>query len=140
MKYLDTNIFIYALENHEKYGKACAKILQDLEDGRLKAACSFLVPIELIGAIQKLNKMNPKARQPELSPSKTLDIIFSYPLVWLDIGLFTIRHAATYSDELFGADCIHAASMELNGVREIISADADFDRLRGIKRVDPLKY
>ena len=30
MIYIDTNIFVYAIENHPKYGQACKKILMDV--------------------------------------------------------------------------------------------------------------
>jgi hypothetical protein len=31
LKYLDTNIIAYAIENHPKYGERCKKILEDIE-------------------------------------------------------------------------------------------------------------
>jgi len=38
------------------------------------------------------------------------------------------------------ADHIHAATMEIQGIKEIISADKDFDAITGIVRIDPLEY
>ena len=45
MIYIDTNIFIYAIENHPKYGSACKKILLDIESEKVKAGASILVPV-----------------------------------------------------------------------------------------------
>jgi predicted nucleic acid-binding protein len=37
-------------------------------------------------------------------------------------------------------DAIHAATMQNNGITRLISADADFNRLSSVIRVDPLAY
>lgn len=34
-------------------------------------------------------------------------------------------------------DCAHAAIMRRNGLKEIISADKEFDKLNWLKRLDP---
>ncbi|MDG6991140.1 MAG: hypothetical protein JRM99_06930 [Nitrososphaerota archaeon] len=39
---LDTNVPVYAVENHPMFGPAWPKILEDLESGRLEAASSAL--------------------------------------------------------------------------------------------------
>lgn len=36
MIYLDTNVIIYAIENHPVYGKKCKDVLKDIEEGKLK--------------------------------------------------------------------------------------------------------
>lgn len=33
MKYLDTNILLYVIEQHPRYGKSCTRILSDIERG-----------------------------------------------------------------------------------------------------------
>ena len=52
--YIDTNIFVYAIENHPKYGKSCARILSDIQEKRIKASSSILVLVELINVLVKL--------------------------------------------------------------------------------------
>ncbi|MFH0969890.1 MAG: type II toxin-antitoxin system VapC family toxin [Candidatus Diapherotrites archaeon] len=140
MKYIDTNIFGYAIENSDKYGKACTRILEDIENGKLKVTSSQLTLIEMIGVIQKINSEKRRQKERELDLPKNMDALMSYPIAWQDTDLFTIKKAATYENTLFGADRIHLATMELNDVKEIISADTDFDKVQGIKRIDPLKY
>ena len=38
MIYVDTNVFVYAVENHPKFGRSCKRILEDVEDGKLDAS------------------------------------------------------------------------------------------------------
>ena len=37
-------------------------------------------------------------------------------------------------------DAIHVATMEAGGIRHILSTDRDFDRVRGVERVDPRHF
>ena len=53
-----------------------------------------------------------------------------------------VQRAAGLADihqDLGGRDLLHAAVMQRLGVRRIISADADFDRLPEVERLDPAK-
>ena len=51
-----------------------------------------------------------------------------------------VERASTYSFDINGVDYIHAASMEVNSITEVLSADADFDKVPMVKRLDPLGY
>ncbi len=134
--YLDTNIIIYAIENHPKYGKSCAKILSDVENEKLDVSSSMLVLIETINVLQKINKTLEK----KLNIKDNIDAILSLPIVWLDINFPIIRRASEYDYNVSGVDYTHIASMEINSIKKIISADDELDRVDIIKRVDPLKY
>ncbi len=140
MKYLDTNVIGYAIENHPKYGAACKNILGEIITERIKVAASMLVLVELIGVIKKINKTLSKAGLPELDLRANVDAVLSLPIMWVEIEFFLIKHAAGYSYNISGADHTHLATMELNGIHEIISADADFDKVEFVKRIDPLEY
>lgn len=139
MMYLDTNIIIYAIENHPKYGNACKKILLDIESGKLKVCSSILVLVEIINVLTKINKVLKKERK-ELNIKENIDAILSLPIVWLDLNFFIIKKAAEYDYDISGVDYIHIASMELNSVKKIISADEEISKVDFIKRVEPLKY
>lgn len=140
MKYLDTNVIGYAIESHQKYGKSCKVILEDIQTGKLKAACSILVLSELIGVVGKINKELRKLGRPELDIRANIDAVLSLPIIWLDLEIFIIKRAAEFSQNISGADKVHSASMEINGVNEIISADVDFDEMTFLRRIDPLEY
>lgn len=52
-----------------------------------------------------------------------------------------VEQAARLADEyleLGARDLLHAAVMERLGVRRLVSADAGFDRLSGLERLDPM--
>ena len=81
MMYLDTNIIIYAIENHPKYGNVCKKILLDIESGKLKVCSSILVLVEIINVLTKINKVLKKERK-KLNIKENIDAILSLPIVW----------------------------------------------------------
>ncbi len=138
MIYLDTNVIIYAIENHPKYGKKCKQILEDIESEKLKACCSVLILAETINVLTKINKQL-KGRG-QLDISKNIDAVMSLPIMWLDMNFAVIKKASEYNYNISGIDYIHIATMELNSIAKVISADADFDEADLIKRVDPLEY
>lgn len=137
MIYLDTNIIIYAIENHPKYGKACKKILLDVESGKLKVCSSMIVLVEIINVLTKINKI---LKREKLDVKKNIDAILSLPIIWLDLNFFVVKKASEYDYNISGVDYVHVASMELNSITKTISADEELDKVDFIKRTDPLKY
>ncbi len=138
MKYLDTNVIVYAIENHPKYGQSCKRILEDIYNKKLKVCSSFLVLIELINVISKINrKLEPEKR---LNIRTNIEAVTSLPIIWLDIDLIALERAAEYSYNVSGVDYVHIALMEINMVISIISADSELDKIKTINRVDPLEY
>jgi predicted nucleic acid-binding protein len=140
MIYIDTNIFIYAIENHPKYGKACKKILEDIESEKLKAASSVLVLVEIINVITKLNKILKKEGKKMLDLKQNVEAILSLPITWIDLNFLIVERASEYTYDINGVDYIHAATMDINSINEIISADEDLDKVKTIKRIGPLDY
>ena len=138
--YLDTNVIIYSIENHPKYGRACTKILSDIENETLQVSSSMLVLIETINVVQKLNKILKSEGKKQLKIRDNIDAILSLPITWLDINFPVIRRASEYDYKISGVDYIHIASMEINGIKKIISADDELDKVDLVKRIDPLKY
>ncbi len=140
MIYIDTNVFIYAIENHPKYGERCKKILQDIEDNRIKAAGSVLVLVECLNVLNKLNKELKQSTGKQLDIGMNIAAIESLPITWLDLNLAIIERAAEYNHAINAIDYIHLATMELNQITEIASADVDLDKVRWADRIDPLEY
>ncbi|MFX1519003.1 MAG: type II toxin-antitoxin system VapC family toxin [Promethearchaeota archaeon] len=140
MKYLDTNVLVYAVENHPKYGNACKNILLDIESEKLDVCSSILVLVEFLNVLTKINKVLAQQDKQLLNIRKNIDAVLSLPFVWFDLNFFTIKRAAEYDFNISGVDFVHIASMELNLVQEIISADKELDKVTIIKRIDPLDY
>jgi uncharacterized protein len=140
MIYLDTNVIVYAITKDEKYGRCCAKILRDAHEGKLKACASIFVLIETMNVIRKINKMLKEKNAPLLDVEANVDALLSMPITWLDINFTLIRQAASYEYRIAPADYFHVATMDINRIKTIISADGELDTVDIIKRTDPLKY
>ena len=140
MIYIDTNIIIYAIENHPKYGKACKKILVDIDSKKLKVGASMLILVEIINVLTKINKILKQENKKELDIRKNIDAILSLPIIWFDLNFLVVKKAAEYNYLISGVDYIHLASMEINSITEIISADEELDKIDFLKRIDPLEY
>jgi predicted nucleic acid-binding protein len=140
MIYVDTNVFIYAIENHPKYGEACKKILFDIESEKIKSSASVLVLVEIINVLTKINKILKKQEKKPLDIKKNIDAILSLPLTWFDLDFLIIKKASEYTYNVTGVDYIHIVTMEINSVTEIISADDELDKIKFIKRIDPKEY
>ncbi len=140
MKYIDTNIFIYAISNNEKYGSVCRKILLDIENGKLRVCASMLVLVEIINSLSKINKELKKINQKSLEIKQNINAILSYPITWFELEFFTIKKSTEYFFAIASTDYFHLATMELHSIKEIISADEELDKVDFIKRIDPLDY
>jgi len=134
MIYVDSNIFFYAKIMDRKYGKACAKIIEDIVHGKIKASISPLVVIEVANALRKYGM--------EKEVKDTMDAILSLNMDIPPLDEIIVRMAAEIFEK-FGIspyDSIHVATMQTHGIKEIISADKEFDKITSIKRIDPLHY
>ena len=140
MIYLDTNIIIYAIENNLKYGNSCKKILSDIESNKLKAGSSTIVLVEIINVLTKINKVLKEKGEKELNIRDNVDAVLSLPIIWFDLNFFIVKKAAEYDYNVSGIDYIHLASMEVNWITKIISADKELDKVDFIKRLDPVNY
>jgi predicted nucleic acid-binding protein len=133
MTYIDTNILVYSALAHPKYGKACKRIIDDIQDRKIEAHCSYLVPVELLGSIAKID-------------SKKVGIItrafFSLPIRMIDINEEILDLAANIAREYkISYDSIHVASMRSLGIKEVITEDVNhFRKVKGIKVISSLEY
>jgi len=140
VKYLDTNVIIYAIESHPKYGEKCRDILKAVENAELEVCASTLILVEVINVLCKLNRILEEGQKEKLNVGKNIDAILSLPIKWIELDFAIIRRASEYQFKVSGIDYIHAASMELSLVNEVISADKDLDKIDFIKRIDPLTF
>jgi predicted nucleic acid-binding protein len=140
MIYLDTNVLVYAIENHPEYGESCKKVLIDIQNKKLSACCSNLVLAELLNVLVKLNRVLEKDNKNKMDIRKSMQAVMSLPIIWLDLNLFVIERASEYDYRIAGIDYVHVASMEINMVGTVISADKEFDKVGMIKRIDPKVY
>lgn len=140
MKYLDTNVIIYAIESHPKYGEKCKDILKAVENAELEICASTLILVEVINVLCKLNMILEAAHKEKLNIRKNIDAVLSLPIKWIELDFAIIRRASEYQFKVSGIDYVHVASMELNLVNEIISADEELNKIDFIKKIDPLTF
>jgi len=140
LKYLDTNVIIYAIESHPKYGEKCKNVLKAIESAELEVCASTLVLVEVINVLCKLNRILEEAGKEKLNIRKNIDAVLSLPIKWIELDFAIIRRASEYKFKVSGIDYVHVASMELNLVDEVISADEELDKIGFIKRIDPLTF
>ena len=117
MRFIDTNIFIYALTAHPSFGQTAKRILERLENGE-EATTSTLVLCEIAWVLEAMGKQG--------SIESTLEKILSYN------SLKTIE--ITSDDMLMGANNMAAYNVDFNdgvnialmmrlGISEIYSND-----------------
>ena len=131
--YLDSNIFFFAKIMDGVFGKSASAILRKIASKELEATTSVLVPLEVANAMRKYGLA--------MEVPEEVRAIFSLGIEIYPIDSTDAREAAEIYGEvgISPSDCLHAALMRKNGVREIISADKDFDKITWLKRMDPRK-
>ena len=131
--YIDTNIFDYSALAHPVYGRACKQIIDDIQDGRIKAHCGFLVPVELLGSLAHINR-----EKAEIAVAA----FFSLPIEMIQIDEGTILEATRIMIESgVTYDSIHAACMRRQGLDTIITEDIqDWRKIQNVKIIRPLEY
>lgn len=129
MKYLDSNVFIYAAIDTGNKGNMARMILSRLQVGTMEAATSSLSYDEFFW---KLNRE--KGHNAALSCTKALMELPNLRVLAVDENV--MLRAVTLLDKynLSIRDAIHAAAALENGISEIISEDSDFDSIPDLKR------
>ena len=127
--YLDANFFILANFSSDRRGKNARLILQDITKGK-HAVTSSLALDEVMWVLVKNNqKAELRSVIEDIYAIKNLevkDVPSTIPLRAIDF---------IEIDGLKPRDAFHAAIMDNLGVNEIVTADADFDKLDNVKRI-----
>jgi len=131
--YIDTNIFDYSALAHPVYGRACKHIIDDIQNEKIEAYCSFLVPIELLGSLAQID--TEKA-------SISVAAFFSLPINMIQIDEWTLQDATSIMLESgVSYDSIHAACMRRKGLDTIITEDIKhWKKIKNMKVIRPLEY
>src|SRR3990170_2020960 len=105
--YIDTNVFDYSALAHPVYGKACKQIIDDIQNKKIEAYCSFLVPIELLGSLARID-----AEKAAIA----VTAFFSLPINMIQIDEGILQDAAIIMlDSGVSYDSVHAACMRRTG-------------------------
>lgn len=133
LTYVDSNVFFYAKILDAKYGETCVSIIKDIAKAKLKAAISVLVILEVANTLRKYGFRDEVKNE--------VDALYSLNMVVNDVDSAIIRGAVdlSYKTGISPYDCVHAVTMKKLGIRRIISADKDFDKI-GLERINPSNY
>lgn len=132
--FLDTNIFLYAAGRPHPERAACAEILRRVAAGALDATISTEIVQEVLYVLSRRGR-----RKEALVLARHLTALFP------DLLPVTIHEMAESMrllerhPTLPVRDAVHVATMLRNGLRTVISVDADFDQIPDIRRLPPGK-
>ena len=126
--YLDSNIFIYALEGVEPWVNPIHDVFYGLESGELFAVTSGLSLAECLVRPFALNRDDlVEVYRLALSQRSYLNIV----AIHSDILIYAARLRAQLGFKL--PDAIHVATALMGGCTAVLTNDATFNRAPGIK-------
>ncbi len=134
--FVDTNVPIYAAGRAHPLKEPCGQILLLVAEHPEAFLTNAEVLQELLHRYLAL-KLWPQGRE----------VLFRFGELMSGrveaVQVSDVERAATLADdhqELGSRDLLHAATMQRLGIRLIISADAGFDTLQEVERLDPAQY
>jgi predicted nucleic acid-binding protein len=135
MRGIDSNIIVYALNSDLHEHKPCKKLFERIADAKEFAGVPSIVFMESYHALVYKFKFLSSEVKPRLSAILDSENVIIYSISTSTI-LYAFEIASQY--KMGGRDSLIAASLLENGVKEIYSHDADFDKINEITRVDPI--
>ncbi len=132
MSYLDANIFLYAILYEDEKANACKRLITEIIGGKKEGSTSILSWDEIVFIVHKNLGKDNAAREGR----KFLELP---NLVFIKADEKIIQQAQKLIEKynLKPRDAIHAASALTNNIKEIISDDPDFDKIKELKRISP---
>ena len=130
MTYLDANIFVYAAINNGPSGEKCRKILLEISQNKSAGYTSILTWDEVVHSIWK--------KEGKIKALEQGKIFLKLPnIVFLNATPSIIFKSQELMENygLKPRDAIHAATALNSGIKEFVSDDSDFNKVKEIKRV-----
>ncbi len=131
-RFVDANIFLEVLLKDIKWEEA-AGYLEKLSSGRVRAFTSDFIIYSIILQIEEKKKSSESVRDFAifLGNMKGLRIARFTPGILINAVSIMEKHSLDFDDSL------QAAFMHTLGIKEIVSFDSHFDKMGGIKRIEP---
>ena len=130
---IDSNVFMYAAGSAHACKQPSSAFLEQVIDGRVEAAIDAEVLQEILHRYRALNRWA-EGRQ-LYDAVRTM-----FPVVLPITGEILDRARALLDDysRLMARDALHAAVVQCHSLEAICTFDTDFDRIRGLRRVEPV--
>ncbi len=140
--FLDTNVFFYARGKDHPHREACAGLLLKIADGSF--GLRWGEPVTDTEVFQEILCRYALIGRWETGVQLCRDLL-DLGLEVLPVDVVALRVLLDRAPEFFRTglsprDMVHAAVMLAAGVREIISLDRDFDRVPGLRRLEPAAF
>ncbi len=133
---IDTDIPMYAAGTPHPLREPCQAIIRAVAEGKLETVTDAKVLQEIlyrylhIGEREKGFKVFDRFRR----------IMLGHILLIDEADVQRARELAEEYPRLSPRDLFHLAMMLRHGIHEIITADKGFERVRGIRRIDPAEF
>ncbi|OFW58535.1 MAG: hypothetical protein A2133_03220 [Actinobacteria bacterium RBG_16_64_13] len=142
--YVDTTIFMYAMGGESRYRDSCARILRAGAADRAVLVTSAETLQEVLHRFRSIGRdKDIRAAFNAISAS----VQHVLPVTAEDVeearrlGERTVRGSrSARRSEASARDLVHAAVARRQGLREILTVDAGFAAIPGVKVVDPLEW
>ena len=135
MRGIDSNILVYALNKDLPEHFPCKELLIDIINGNELVSIPSVVFMECFHALVKSYKYKEgevKKRLIAIIDSKNINVL----TISTSSILLAFEIAEKYKTG--GRDSLIAANLMENKIQEIYSHDSDFDKIRLMKRIDPI--
>ena len=129
-RYLDANIFINAILYNDNKAIKCKEIISKIVKNETEGVTSVLTWDEVVYVIKKLIG----SKKAEDYGNKFLNIP-NLRLLNTDKDVIIRAQQLVNLYDINPRDAIHAATALKNNVKEIVSDDSDFDKIKEIKRI-----
>lgn len=153
--FVDANILVFALTNHPTHGVACDVFLDRVENQEILAVTSTQVVGEVVHRIMTIEacdrfgwpvqgvanrlRRHPAEVQQLVRPRQAVDEIAAARVTIFSIAHGHVTLATDFSRQtgLLYGDALVVAVMRDQGLTQLASLDADFDRVPGLTRYTP---
>jgi len=148
--FLDTNILLYAVTDHPRFGQWCNTLLDRIHRGDVTGHISAIVLNEfihklIIGEVAQKTGLKPGQviqhlkRKPEalekLEAYAIVDEVDTgYDLIILEVtaDIFRMARQLMQAHHLMSNDTLHLAVMQKRNLQDVVTNDSDFDGIEGI--------
>ena len=129
---VDSNIFMYAAGELHPHKKPSVAWLERVARGKIDAVVDAEVLQEILHRYRAIRRWK--------EGSKVYDQARRLVPVVIPVGVEILDRARALLDDypqLIARDALHAAVVQEHGLKAICSYDRDFDRVKGVKRIQP---
>lgn len=133
--FVDANIIMYAVGAPHAFKQPTLDILTDISTQRIMAVTSAEVLQEILHRYTSLKRRNDATQVTNHLITLVAEV---YPITLTEIQRALQLHLQYPT--LTARDSVHVATMLNHNIVMILSADAHFDGLPGITRIDPLDW